>query len=59
MQGLVSHPVNGRCSVINSICYGYEICETVLNCDIIWCPHPHIKKITWVIVVKLANRITI
>ena len=44
MQGLVSHPVNGRCSVITSICYGYEICETVLNCDIIWCPHPHIKK---------------
>ena len=44
MQGLVSHPINGRCSEINSHGYCNEICETVLNCDIIWCPHPHIEK---------------
>ena len=44
MQDLVSHPVYGRCSVINSLGYGNEICETVLNCDIIWCPHQHIEN---------------
>ena len=58
-QDLVSHPVNGRCSVINSLSYGDEICETVLNCDIIWCPDPHIEKDNMGHRGELAYRITI
>ena len=29
MQNLVSHPVNGRCSAINSLGYGNEICDCI------------------------------